>query len=134
MSDNGRTPELTALQLWNHRLREELEQALFTSRFKTYVIPIRLAIKRTQKAVQVAEHFEVTKHRALVDALIRKLDNSKAAIDGFTGELNKRPWWMFKRRAHLRKRINTFLDMQFAYQAALLIVVNTPPPAPTHEN
>lgn len=107
--------KLTALQMWNGMLRQNLERVLFIKPHKkSLVVPIRIAMERTQNAIKVAEQLEVTKHRMIVDAVIEKLNKT-------TAYLKSLPFYRFTKKAKVRAELN-------GIQATLLLIVNTAPP------
>jgi hypothetical protein len=123
--------KLTALELWNREMRKHLEDHLIVRVTRNRMLPLKKHLEKAEQAIQVAERFEVTKHRVIVDILISKLENTKQVIEGYTGDVKNTWLFQFRKRRLLKAKINTFKDMQYAYQQALLIVVNTPPPTKT---
>lgn len=118
---NGEEQKVTALQLWNEILTAELQRIM--------MIENTSRLKRSKQMIYFAEQFEVTKHRIIVDRIIKELENCDVTIDGYTGHLKSIVWWRMRKRRELRGMIQTFTERRFAYKEALLILVNTEPPA-----
>lgn len=114
METTAPDPKLTALQVWNKTLRLNMEKALTIKRTRSLVVPLRVYEERAQRAMAVAEHLEITRHRITIDALIAKADS----VQDFLKQL---PWYRFTKRAKVKAEIN-------GMKAAILIVVNTLPP------
>jgi hypothetical protein len=125
---NSTTQQTNALQLWNQRLAAELNTVLFNKPLHGTVIPIRTAQERSLKAIEIAQRFEVTKHRILVDTIIGRLDHLKDQLERLGMELSHTPWFLFRKAARLKREIASTIDVQGGYRNCLLIIVNTPPP------
>lgn len=112
-------PEQNALHLWNHRLARILRENLVIkgSAHKNKgggMVPIQLTYKKAESAIGAAQHFEITKHRIIVDGLIERMNDLQ-------GQFKTAKQWHFRKRGRLRW-------MMAGVQAAILVVVNTPPP------
>lgn len=116
----------TALQEWNWLLRKKLDEQLLIkfrpdSRNRNPLYPLRKYLEKAQAAILIAEQFEVTKHRTIVDELIRQFQKGNQTV-------SELPWYRFGAKMRARVIASTF-------QVALMIVVNTYPPIqPTKQN
>lgn len=116
LNPNGR--EKTALELWNDVMEEVFINNAFVKRTKSGSAPVQLYYDRLLAAREALKHFEVTKHRIIVDAIIDSLK-------GLEVQHNSTHVLRFAKRMKLRARIE-------ATKAALLVVVNTAPPKPVN--
>jgi hypothetical protein len=104
----------TALDLWNDLHDEVFIANAYIKMTKSGSAPVNLYYDKLMKAREALKHFETTKHRVIVDALIASMQELEKQHNG-THIIR------FARRHALRSRIE-------ATKAALLVVVNTVPP------
>lgn len=106
--------KITALELWNRLAAEVIAVSAAIKPTKSGSAPVKLYVDKMNKAIQALYHFETTKHRVLIDAIIYRLE-------GMQNEWSQTSVIRFAKRWRLRKQIE-------ATRTVLLIVVNTPPP------
>lgn len=104
----------TALDLWNTLMEEVFIAHAYMKMTKSRVAPVPVYYERLMKAREALKHFEVTKHRVIVDAII-------TAMQALEAEHNSTHFLRLAKRMKIRSRIE-------ATKATLLIVVNTAPP------
>lgn len=112
LSDPNR--KLTSLELWNNLAADVIVHNGFIKMTRNGSTPVKVHYEKMQKAIEAIKHFEVTKHRILVDAIIYRLD-------AMGKEHNQTSVIRFARRMKIRAQIE-------ATKTVLQIVVNTPPP------
>ena len=111
---NNPDRKLTALELWNQLSEDLLLANQYAKMTRSGSMPVKLHYERIRKGIEAIKHFEVTKHRVIVDAIIYRLQ-------GLEIEHNQTSVIRFVRRMKIRAQIE-------ATKTVLQIVVNTPPP------
>lgn len=106
--------KVTALELWNKLAGEVIAVSAAIKPTKSGSAPVKLYVDKMNKAIEALYHFETTKHRVLIDAIIYRLE-------GMQKEWSQTSVIRFAKRWRLHKQIE-------ATRTVLLIVVNTPPP------
>ncbi len=106
--------KLTALELWNNLAEDVIVFNGFIKMTHKKVVPVTVHYEKMKRAIDAIRHFEITKHRVLVDAVIDRLEAlgkeySNTSIIRFTK----------------RKRLVAQIE---AYKTALFLITNTPPP------
>lgn len=108
----------TALDLWNDLMEEVFITNAYVKMTKSRLAPVHLYYDKLLKAREALKHFEITKHRVIVDAIIE-------GMQALEKEHNSTHFLRFAKRLRIRARIE-------ATKAALLVVVNTAPPEGAH--
>lgn len=122
--------KLTALQCWNMALRSSLETN-FMMATRNGIVPIRKYWQKVEAAIQQAEAFEVTKHRAIVDELVKKLEDANKYENDILNRHAATHWLRFAKRRRLNQEYALAINVRLACGQCLLIVVNTPPSVPS---
>jgi len=86
-------------------------------------------MRRIQKALQFANHFENTRLRVVMDETIKLLDASSSRCADLAAEHKATPWYRPGHARRLQRQHQDQLSKQRAYQDAVLILCNTPPEA-----
>lgn len=134
---NGEPQKTTAHQLWCNYLQNAMEMILWPKRIqngKSAFMTSKANVKDTaEHAIAAAIHFENTRLRILVDEMIKKLSAANAEVDVISSQYKEtspfRIWKRFRIK-HDYQRANAVAQ---AYQDAVKILVNTPPPSETPE-
>jgi hypothetical protein len=103
-----------ALDLWNEVMEEVFINNAYVKMTKSGSAPVQLYYDRLMKAREALKHFEITKHRVIVDSIIASTQLLEVLH-------NSTHFLRFAKRMKVRARIE-------AMKEALLIVVNTTPP------
>lgn len=115
------TRERTAHELWCEALRNGLSAALDPAQ------PVKQST-RIANALQFANHFENTRLRVVMDETIKLLEASSNRCAEIAAEHKAAPWWRPRYARILQRQHQDQLIKQQAYQDAVLILCNTPPP------
>lgn len=125
------TKRETAHQIWCDRIQSELNWILYPKNVrngKSAFMTTRESIKtRADQAIKAVIDFETLRLRIIVDELILKLDASKKALDEV--KALKVKWYEFGMQLEKKKMIAANTATLEAYQAAVLVMVNTKPPS-----
>lgn len=139
--------QVTSHMLWNQLLHTTIDNAMLDvdltrtvaeiwakqsvgrKRNEAYAVA-RFAWRERDRAIHaMAEHFHNTRVRIMTEAMIAYLDATTARMKELQAEhQGTNPLRFARRRAILRQYADQEI-LQSAYKAALLAIVNTPPPA-----
>jgi len=126
-----KTKKVTALEMWNTLLAKLLvEPFLNTATTKALSNRQYLAIftKRIDMAIGVAEYFEITKFRIIIDALIEQRKETDERMARLSEQYMKTWWIQWGKRKRILLAIDSITLEQSIWERALRTVINTVPP------
>jgi hypothetical protein len=122
----------SAHQLWCNILQDQITATLWPKRLqkaKSSFMTSRAECRRqAEEVIGQAIHFENTRLRVVSDEMIARLEASKKVVDILEKEFKSLHPFRFVRLRLLRIEHSKALAVQEAFQAAVLVLVNTPPP------
>lgn len=129
---NGKPQKTTAHQLWVDKLIDQLGPTLFpksVQRGKVAFMTSKESVRlRAEKAIGQAVDFENTRLRVVVDEMISKADHAQKVINGYRDEIKGLNIWQMGKRKKIMAEVNKWIHKAEAFQEAILVLVNTPPP------
>lgn len=125
----------TAHQLWCNQVQESLIAIIYPKRIekgKSAFMTSRAEIKRVlDESLSAVVTFENTRLRVVSDEMISRLDSAKKSVASLESEFKRTHPFRFMKLRRLRTDHSKAKAIQEAYQSAVLVLVNTPPPFET---